>query len=276
MEKKGNFFAKNKVFAIFGILGILIILAAIFAPALTGGIDPTTGSLSEALEPPSPEHIFGTDKLGRDVFARVIYGARVSLVAAFAVVILSFAVGTIAGVLAGYFGKTLDAVIMRIADMMIAFPGMILAIAVAGIMGASIRNAIIAVALVTWPKYARLARSLVLKIRDRDYVSAAIVTGSKTPYMLLRYMLPSAITTLVITAAMDVGTMMLELAGLSFLGFGAVPPTPEWGLMLSEGRAFMTTAPWLMIFPGVAIFIVVVVFNMLGDSLRDILDPRQE
>ena len=276
MDKKKNFFAKNKVFTVFGLLGLLIILVAVFAPVVTGGIDPTTGSLTEALKAPSSEHIFGTDKLGRDVFARVIYGARVSLVAAFAVVVLSFVVGTIAGVLAGYFGKAVDAVIMRIADMMIAFPGMILAIAVAGILGASIRNAIIAVALVTWPKYARLSRSLVLKIRDRDYVSAAIVTGSKTPYMLLRYMLPSAITTLVITAAMDVGTMMLELAGLSFLGFGAVPPTPEWGLMLSEGRAFMTTAPWLMIFPGVAIFIVVVVFNMLGDSLRDILDPRQE
>ena len=276
MENKQNFFVKHKTFTIFGILGLLVVLAAIFAPVLTGGIDPTTGSLSEALKPPSSEHLFGTDKLGRDLYARVIYGARTSLIAAFSVVILAFVIGTVAGVLAGYFGKIVDAVIMRIADMMIAFPGMILAIAVAGIMGASIRNAVIAVALVTWPKYARLARSLVLKIRDRDYVSAAIVTGSKTPYMLLKYMLPSAITTLVITAAMDIGTMMLELAGLSFLGFGAVPPTPEWGLMLSEGRAYMTSAPWLMIFPGVAIFVVVVIFNMLGDSLRDILDPRQE
>ena len=276
MENKQNFFVKHKTFTIFSILGILVILAAIFAPVLTGGIDPTTGSLSEALKPPSSEHLFGTDKLGRDLYARVIYGARTSLIAAFSVVILAFVIGTVAGVLAGYFGKIVDAVIMRIADMMIAFPGMILAIAVAGIMGASIRNAVIAVALVTWPKYARLARSLVLKIRDRDYVAAAIVTGSKTPYMLLKYMLPSAITTLVITAAMDIGTMMLELAGLSFLGFGAVPPTPEWGLMLSEGRAYMTSAPWLMIYPGVAIFIVVVIFNMLGDILRDILDPRQE
>ena len=276
MEKKQNFFVKNKTFTIFGILGVLIILVAIFAPVVTGGIDPTTGALADALQAPSQEHLFGTDKLGRDVFARVIYGARTSLVAAFAVVIIAFVIGSLLGILAGYFGRAVDAVIMRVADMMIAFPGMILAIAVAGIMGASIRNAVIAVALVTWPKYARLARSLVLKIRDRDYVSAAIVTGSKTPYMLVRYMLPSALTTLVITAAMDIGSMMLELAGLSFLGFGAVPPTPEWGLMLSEGRAYMTTAPWLMIFPGIAIFCVVVVFNMLGDSLRDILDPRQE
>ena len=276
MEKKQNFFAKNKTFTIFGILGIIVILVAVFAPVVTGGVDPTKGVLTEALLPPGGDHIFGTDKLGRDVFARVIYGARTSLVAAFCVVAIAFTIGTVLGILAGYFGKVVDAIIMRVADMMIAFPGMILAIAVAGIMGASIQNAIIAISLVTWPKYARLARSLVLKIRDRDYVAAAIVTGSKTPYMLLRYMLPSAITTLVITAATDIGSMMLELAALSFLGFGAVPPTPEWGLMLSEGRPYMTAAPWLMIFPGIAIFIVVTVFNMLGDSLRDILDPRQE
>ena len=276
MEKKQNFFVKNKVFTIFAILGIIVILVAIFAPVVAGGVDPTKGVLKDALQGPSAEHIFGTDKLGRDVYARVIYGARVSLVAAFSVVALAFLIGSILGIVAGYFGKAVDAIIMRIADMMIAFPGMILAIAVAGVMGASIQNAVIAIALVTWPKYARLARSLVLKIRDRDYVSAAIVTGSKTPHMLIKYMLPSALTTLVITAAMDIGSMMLELAALSFLGFGAVPPTPEWGLMLSEGRAYMTAAPWLMLFPGLAIFIVVVIFNMLGDSLRDILDPRQE
>ena len=170
----------------------------------------------------------------------------------------------------------MDAVIMRIADMMLAFPGLVLALAVAGIMGASIKNAIIAIVVVSWTKYARLARSLVLKIRDRDYVSAAIVTGSKTPYMLLRYMLPNALPTLIITAATDVGSMMLELAAMSFLGFGAKPPAPEWGYMLNEGRACMQSAPWLMIFPGLAIFIVVVVFNMLGDSIRDILDPKSE
>ena len=143
-------------------------------------------------------------------------------------------------------------------------------------MGASIKNAIIAIVIVSWTKYARLARSLVLKIRDCDYVSAAIVTGSKTPYMLLRYMLPNVIPTLIITAATDIGSMMLELASMSFLGFGSKPPAPEWGYMLNEGRAYMQTAPWLMIFPGLAIFIVVIVFNMLGDSVRDILDPKNE
>lgn len=274
--KKQNIFMKNKTFTIFGILAILIVLAAVFAPVVSGGVDPTEGDLSQAIMPPGAGHPFGTDKMGRDIFARVIYGARTSLVAAFSIVFIVFAVGLILGILAGYFGGIIDTIIMRIADMMIAFPGLVLALAVAGILGASIRNAVLAISLVTWPKYARLARSLVMKIRHRDYVDAAIVTGSKTFYMLYRYMLPNALPTLVITAATDIGSMMLELAALSFLGFGAIPPTPEWGLMLSEGRAYMQSAPWLMVFPGLAIFITVVVFNMLGDSLRDILDPKSE
>ena len=271
-----NFFKKYKQFSVFLVVALLIILAAVFAPIVSGGVDPLKGSLADAMLPPCKEHIFGTDKMGRDIYARVIYGARASLTSTFGVVALIFLVGSTLGIVAGYFGGWIDAVIMRIADMMLAFPGLVLALAVAGIMGASIKNAIIAIALVSWTKYARLARSLVLKIRNRDYVSAAIVTGSKTPYMLIRYMLPNALPTLVITAATDIGAMMLELAALSFLGFGAKPPTPEWGYMLNEGRACMQTAPWLMIFPGLAIFVVVVVFNMLGDSLRDILDPKTE
>lgn len=274
--KKKSFFRKYPSFTFFLILAVLIVLAAVFAPVITGGVSPTEGDLMKAVLPPGKEHIFGTDKLGRDIFTRVIYGARTSLTSAFSVVAIIFAVGTLLGILAGYFGGLADTAIMRISDMMIAFPGLVLAIAIAGILGPSVKNAIIAIAMVSWTKYARLARSLVLKIRNRDFVAAAIVTGSKTPYMLWKYMLPNTITTLVITAATDIGSMMLELAGLSFLGFGAKAPTPEWGLMLNEGRAYMQSAPWLMIFPGLAIFIVVVVFNMLGDSLRDILDPRDE
>ncbi len=274
--KKKNIFLQNKMFVIFAALAILIILTAIFAPLVTGGTDPVKGSLADALLPPSKEHIFGTDKMGRDIFTRVIYGARVSLSSTFAVVALILAVGTIAGIAAGYFGGWVDAVIMRIADMMLAFPGLVLALAVAGIMGASIKNAIIAIVVVSWTKYARLSRSLVLKIRKCDYVSAAVVSGSRTSHILFRYMLPNALPTLLITAATDIGSMMLELAAMSFLGFGALPPAPEWGYMLNEGRACMQTAPWMMIFPGLAIFVVVVVFNMLGDSVRDILDPRDE
>lgn len=271
-----EFIKKNKAFCLFAFFALLIILAAIFAPVLTGGISPTDAVLKDALQAPSADHICGTDKLGRDVFARVIYGARISLAATFAVVGMIFVLGSVLGVLAGYFGGFVDAVIMRIADMMVSFPGMVFAIAIAGILGASVKNAIIAVALVSWTKYARLARSLVLKIRNRDFVAAAIVTGSKTPYMLIRYMLPNVIPTLVITAATDIGGMMLELAGLSFLGFGAKAPDPEWGLMMNEGRQFIQNAPWMMFYPGLAIFLVVVVFNLLGDALRDVLDPRDE
>ena len=276
MDTKKNKFLSNKGFVLFSILALIVVLVAIFAPVLSGGIDPTVGNLADAIMAPDAKHIFGTDKMGRDIFARVLYGARISLASTFALVLTVFVIGTALGVLAGYFGGWVDAVIMRIADMMIAFPGLVLAIAVAGMLGASMRNAIIAIALVTWPKYARMARSLVLKVRHTDYVYAAIVTGSSTWRMLWKYMLPNTITTLVITAATDIGGMMMELAALSFLGFGAQPPTPEWGSMLSEGRDFIQSAPWLMLYPGLAIFITVVIFNMLGDNLRDILDPKEE
>lgn len=276
MDGTKNKFLSNRGFVLFGVLALLLVLIAIFAPLLSGGIDPSAGNLEHAIMPPDENHIFGTDKMGRDVYARVLYGARVSLSSTFILVTLIFVVGTALGVISGYFGGWVDAVIMRLADMMIAFPGLVLAIAVAGMMGASMRNAIIAIMLVTWPKYARMARSLVLKVRHTDYVDAAIVTGSGTWRMLWKYMLPNTITTLVITAATDIGSMMMELAALSFLGFGAQPPSAEWGAMLNESRDFMQSAPWMMIYPGLAIFITVVVFNMLGDNLRDILDPREE
>ena len=275
MEKK-SFIRKYPAFCVFALLGLLIVLAAVFAPVLAGGVDPVEGELTQAIMAPSAEHPFGTDKMGRDIYARVIYGARASLSSTFILVAVIFVIGTFLGILAGYFGGWVDAVIMRIADMMIAFPGLVLAIAVAGLLGASTKNAIIAIAVVSWPKYARLARSLVMKIRHTDFVAAAQVTGSKTGYMLRKYMLPNTITTLVITAATDIGSMMMELAALSFLGFGAQPPTPEWGSMLNEGRNFMQSAPWMMIYPGLAIFVTVVVFNMLGDNLRDMLDPKSE
>jgi ABC-type dipeptide/oligopeptide/nickel transport system permease subunit len=276
MEKKKNKFLSNKGFMIFAALALLIIVASICAPVICGGVDPTAGELSDSIMAPNADHPFGTDKMGRDIFARVIYGSRTSLVSTFSLVLTIFVIGTLLGILSGYFGGWVDAVIMRIADMMIAFPGLVLAIAVAGMLGASTKNAIIAISVVSWPKYARLARSLVMKIRHTDFVAAAQVTGSRTGYMLWKYMLPNTITTLVITAATDIGSMMMELAALSFLGFGAQPPTPEWGSMLNEGRNFMQSAPWMMIYPGLAIFITVVIFNMLGDNLRDILDPKSE
>lgn len=275
MQKALAFFKKNKQFTVFLILAIILLLVAILAPVICP-LDPYKSSLSDALKAPSSEHWFGTDKLGRDLFTRVIYGSRVSLASSLLLVCIIFVLGSLLGILAGYFGGAVDAVIMRISDMMISFPGMVLAIAVAGILGASIKNAVVAIAIVSWTKYARMARSLVLKIRHMDYVYAAVVTGSRVRYILRKYMLPNILPTMVITAATDIGSMMLELAGLSFLGFGAQPPTPEWGLMLNEGRAYMQHAPWMMIFPGLAILVTVVIFNLLGDSLRDVLDVRDE
>lgn len=275
MEKIRAFTKKNPGFCVFSLFALAVIAAAVLAPVLATH-DPNEAVLANAVQPPSAEHWFGTDRMGRDLFSRVLYGARTSLAASLSLVGIIMVAGTFLGIVAGYFGGVLDAVIMRVSDMMISFPGMVLAIAVAGIMGANLANAVIAIAIVSWTKYARLARSLVLKIRSRDYIAAARVTGSKTSHILWQYMLPNALPTILITGATDIGTMMLEIAGLSFLGFGAQSPTAEWGLMLNEGRAYMTAAPWLMVFPGLAIFITVVVFNLLGDSLRDVLDPRSE
>ena len=273
MSKIKKFIKRNKMFSLLVVAAIAIILVGILAPVIATH-SPYESNLHDAFIAPNSEHIFGTDKLGRDIFSRVIYGTRISLSAALILVILIFTIGTTLGVIAGYFGGIIDTIIMRISDMMISFPGMVLAIAMAGIMGASVKNAIIAITVVSWTKYARLSRSLVLKIKETDYIRAAKVTGCKTVHIITRHIIPNIISTLIITATTDIGTMILELSALSFLGFGAQSPQAEWGLMLNEGRAYMVDCPWLMIYPGLAICIVVVVYNLLGDSLRDILDSR--
>lgn len=273
MSKIKKFIKRNKMFSLLVVAAIAIILVGIFAPVIATH-SPYESNLHDAFIAPNSEHIFGTDKLGRDIFSRVIYGTRISLSAALILVILIFTIGTTLGVIAGYFGGIIDTIIMRISDMMISFPGMVLAIAMAGIMGASVKNAVIAITVVSWTKYARLSRSLVLKIKETDYIRAAKVTGCKTVHIITRHIIPNIISTLIITATTDIGTMILELSALSFLGFGAQSPQAEWGLMLNEGRAYMVDCPWLMIYPGLAICIVVVVYNLLGDNLRDILDSR--
>ena len=270
-----NFFRTHKQFTIFALLALLVIGVAIFAPLLAP-MDPLEASMDDSLQPPGGKYLCGADKLGRDVLSRIIYGTRTSLVMALCLVAVIFVVGTVLGILAGYFDGIVDGVIMRLADMMISFPGLVLAIAIAGLLGPNMVNAIIAISAVSWTKYARLARSMVLKIKGCLYIEAAVTIGTRTFDILRRYILPNMITTMIVTAATDIGTMMLEIAGLSFLGFGAQAPTPEWGLMLNEGRTYLAKAPWLMIYPGLAIVIVVVIFNMLGDSIRDILDPKQE
>lgn len=275
MENLIKGFKENKAFRLSSILVFLLLAITVLTPFIAPYY-PLDAIMREANSAPSAAHLFGTDKLGRDVLSRILYGASYSLTSVLGLVAVIFVVGTTLGVIAGYFGGVVDVVIMRIADMMISFPGIILAIAIAGILGGSLINAMIAMLCVTWTKYARLARSMVLKIKKRDFVDAAVVSGGSALHILWVHILPNILPLMIITAAADIGAMMMELAGLSFLGFGSQPPAPEWGLMLNEGRQQLQTAPWLMFFPGLAIFITVVVFNLWGDSLRDVLDPRQD
>lgn len=270
-----KFLKKHKQFTVFSFLAVLIILTAVFAPVIAPR-DPLYAVMNDSLKAPGAEYICGADKLGRDVLSRVIFGTRSSLTMTLSLVAVVFVVGTSLGVISGFFGGAVDEIIMRISDMMISFPGLVLAIAIAGLLGPNMVNAVLAIAAVSWTKYARLSRSLVIKVKNSVFIEAAVLSGTKTHNIILRHILPNIISTMIITAASDIGTMMLELASLSFLGFGAQAPTPEWGLMLNEGRAYISKAPWLMIYPGIAIVIVVVVFNMLGDSIRDILDPKHE
>lgn len=273
METIINGFKTNRAFAVTSVLVLCLLLIAIAAPVIAP-YDPTHAAMKDAFLEPGAQHLFGTDKLGRDCFSRVLYGARASLTGVLVLVASVFVVGTTMGVVSGYFGGKVDMVIMRISDMMISFPGMILAIAIAGIMGGSLVNAVFALTIVSWTKYARLSRSMVLKVKRRDFVEAAIVNGGTPGHILWVHILPNILPMMVITAAADIGALMMEIAGLSFLGFGSQPPAPEWGLMLNEGRQQLQTAPWLMFFPGLAIFVTVVVFNLWGDNLRDVLDPR--
>ena len=270
-----DFIKQHKLFSIYTALVILIVLVAIFAPYLAPQ-DPYDGNMKNVLQTPSAEHLLGTDKLGRDTLSRIIVGTQVSLFMTICLVLLLAVIGSVIGIVSGYFGGKVEMILMRLADMMLAFPGVVLAIAIAGILGGSAVNTILSLLVVSWAKYARLVRSLVIKLRNNDFITAAQVNGTKTINILRKHILPNILPMVVITGAMDIGTMMMEIAGLSFLGFGAQPPTPEWGLMLNEGRQYLQTAPWLMIYPGMAIFITVAVFNLWGDALRDVLDPRQE
>ena len=270
-----KFLKAHKQFTVFSFLAVLIVLTAVLAPIIAPR-DPLYAVMNDSLKAPCSEYICGADKLGRDVLSRVIFGTRSSLTMTLSLVAVVFVVGTSLGVISGFFGGAVDEIIMRISDMMISFPGLVLAIAIAGLLGPNMVNAVLAIAAVSWTKYARLSRSLVIKVKNSVFIEAAVLSGTKTHNIILRHILPNIISTMIITAASDIGTMMLELASLSFLGFGAQAPTPEWGLMLNEGRAYISKAPWLMIYPGIAIVIVVVVFNMLGDSIRDILDPKHE
>ena len=258
---------------IFGTLAVLLLIGSIFCEHLTP-YDPYLQDLMNTKAAPSAEHLFGTDRYGRDMLSRVIVGSRTSIFSTLLLVAIITAVGTVIGVFCGWQGKWIDTVLMRISDMFLAFPGLVFALAVAGVLGGGLHNAIIALAAISWPKYARIARSQTLAQKETDWMKAAKLSGSGTAKIILKHILPNIIGPILVTSMLDIGTMMMELAGLSFLGLGAKPPTAEWGSMMSENRALMTTVPWITMAPGLAIFVSVMIFNLLGDTVRDYADPR--
>ena len=258
---------------LFGMLAAVLVLSALFSRHLCP-CDPYLQDLSIAKAAPSAQHLLGTDRYGRDMLSRVIVGSRTSIFSALLLVAIITVTGTAAGVLCGWHGRRTDAVLMRISDMFLAFPGLVFALAVAGVLGGGLHNAIIALAAIGWPKYARIARSQTLAQKEQPYVRASMLSGSGTGRIIGRHVLPNIIGPVLVTSMLDIGTMMMELAGLSFLGLGAKPPIAEWGSMMSDSRSLMTTLPWITFAPGLAIFISVMIFNLLGDTIRDYADPK--
>lgn len=258
---------------LFGTLALILVLCSVFAEQLCP-YDPYQQDLSNAKAPPSAEHLFGTDRYGRDMLSRVIVGSRASIYSTLLLVAVITVIGTVVGVFCGWYGKWLDTLLMRISDVFLAFPGLVFAMAVAGVLGGGLQNAIIALAAISWPKYARIARSQTLAQKEIAYLKAARLAGDGTLQIIFKHILPNIIGPILVTSMLDIGTMMMELAGLSFLGLGAKPPTAEWGSMMSDTRSLITTAPWVTFAPGLAIFVSVMVFNLLGDAIRDYADPK--
>jgi peptide/nickel transport system permease protein len=255
---------------------LIFIFAAIFAPLLTpypeqGRGDP---NITSKLLPPSREHPMGTDRLGRDLFARILFGSRTSLSLGFLVVGIAVAIGLPLGAAAGYFGGWVDELIMRITDVFLSFPPLLLAIAVAAALGPNFINSMFAVAIVWWPWYTRIVRAQTLSIKERAYIEAARGIGVKDFTIITKHVLPNVITPVLVQITIDVGAAILTGAVLSFLGLGVQPPTPDWGKMVDVGRAYMLVAPWYATFPGLCLFLVALSMNLLGDGIRDVLDPR--
>ena len=251
----------------------LFALVAVGAPAFALQ-DPVAQDLVHRLSGPSVQHPFGRDSLGRDVYSRVVYGARISVMSGLGVVSVATVFGIAAGTTAGWIGGWWDELLMRATDMFLAFPSLILAMAISAILRPSLLNALVAIAVTSWPAYARLTRAQVLSLRARDYVEAARAQGATDLAIIAHHVIPNALAPLLVQATLDVGNIILISAGLSFIGFGAQPPTPEWGVMVSEGRTFLMDQWWVATFPAVAILALVLGFNLVGDGIRDVLDPR--
>ena len=253
-------------------LAIVLIVLALITPWITG--DPLKQDTKQRLQAPSSTHWLGTDQLGRDVMSRVLYGSRISLRIGLIVTGISLVVGAVIGLLAGLLGGLWDDILMRTTDIFLAFPSLILAMAISAALGPNLTNVMIAVAAVSWPGYARLLRAQVLAVKNLEFVDAARSLGASTPRIAWQHLLPNAVAPLLVQASFDIGSAILVAAGLSFIGFGAQPPTPEWGAMVSDTRNFINEAPWASSAPAIAILLTVLAFNLLGDGLRDILDPR--
>ncbi len=263
---------KNKAAMVGAVLVGLFVVSALFAPLLAP-YDPLE-PVAPPLEPPSASHPLGTDYLGRDILSRIIFGARVSLQVGVAAVGIALVVGTLVGAVSAYYGGWADLIVMRVMEIMLSFPSILLAIAIMAIMGPQLINAMIAVGIVAIPTYARLVRSSVLSVKEHEYTEAAVAIGATDLRIILLHVLPNCLAPLIVQATLGIATAILDTAALSFLGLGAQPPTPEWGAMLSDTREYIQRAPWVMTFPGLAIMISVLGFNLLGDGLRDALDPR--
>ena len=255
----------------FAILALLLLIVAAFARKLCP-YDPDIQDLLQAQKPPSAEHILGTDRYGRDMFSRVLVGSTISIYATLLLVAIVTVVGTVIGIICGWCGGTADTILMRISDLFLAFPSLVFALAVAGVLGGGIQNAVIALAVIGWPKFARLARGLTLAQKDSPYLMAVRLSGSSTIKIMFKHILPNIAGPILVTAVLDIGTMMLEIAGLSFLGLGAEAPSAEWGAMMSNGRSMLQTAPWVILAPGLAIFLTVLVCNLLGEAVRKTVD----
>lgn len=255
------------------ILTLPIFCVAIFAPWLAPH-DPLATDISHKLEPPSPSHLFGTDHLGRDIFSRVVYGSRISLQAGVTIVGIAMVVGILLGSIAGYFGGWIDEAITRVTDIFLSLPSLILALVVAAALGPSLTNTVIALSAVWWPWYTRLVRGQILSIKENPYVEAARAAGATNLRIIFSHVLPNCISPIVVLATLDMGFAILTAAGLSFIGLGAQPPIPEWGAMLSEARNYIRESWWFPVFPGLAVSITVLAFNLVGDGFRDILDPK--